>query len=185
MILDQNVEQRFHNINSDPVSTHWNLVSTHTHAMRLTQNETRNINFQFGTKHNSDTTEAQELLTTKLSDKAFQSSVLLRAYSGLFGYLSWKKCKLQLEKKDLDVEDPGGWSHEAEGGTMINLKQQMDFQAKRALVLFGDLVEHDGLWDIFITKQVDMLKYYDKSDEARKILERYKEKNPENPNTHR
>ena len=49
MILDQNVEQRFHNINSDPVSTHWNLVSTHTHAMRLTQNETRNINFQFGT----------------------------------------------------------------------------------------------------------------------------------------
>ena len=49
MILDQNVEQRFHNINSDPVSTHWNLVSTHTHAIRLTQNETRNINFQFGT----------------------------------------------------------------------------------------------------------------------------------------
>ena len=136
-------------------------------------------------KHNSDTTEAQELLTTKLSGKAFQSSVLLRAYSGLFGCLSWKKCKLQLEKRDLDVEDIGGWSHEAEGATGINLKQQMDFQAKWALVLFGDLVEHDGVWDIFITKQVDMLKYYNKSDEARKILERYKEKNPENPNTHR
>ena len=111
--------------------------------------------------------------------------MLLRAYSELFGYLSWKKCKLQLEKRDLDVEDIGGWSHEADGATVINLKQQMDFQAKRALVLFGDLVEHDGVWDIFITKQVDMLKYYNKSDEARKILERYKEKNPENLNAHR
>ena len=40
---------RFHNINLVPVSTHSNLVSTHTHATRLTQNETRDINFQFGT----------------------------------------------------------------------------------------------------------------------------------------
>ena len=136
-------------------------------------------------KHNSDITEAQELLTAKLSDKSFQSSVLLRGYSGLFAYLSWKKCKLQLEKRGLDVEDLGGWIHEAEGTTVINLQRQMGFHGKQALALFGNLVEHGGVWDIFVTKQVELLKYYNKSDEVRRILERYKEKNPENPNAHR
>ena len=134
-------------------------------------------------KHNEDITEAQELLTSKLSQKSFQSSVLLRAYSGLFAYLSWKKCKIQFEKRDLDVEELGGWGHMAENVT--NLRRQMDFHGKQALVLFRDLVEHNGVWDIFVTKHVEMLKYYNKADEARRILERYKEKNPENPNAHR
>lgn len=136
-------------------------------------------------KHNSDITEAQELLTAKLSDKSFQTSALLRAYCGLFAYLSWKKCKLQLEKRELDVEDLGGWIHEAEGTTVTNLQRQMGFRGKQALALFGNLVENGGVWDIFVTKQVELLKYYNKSDEVKRILKRYKEKNAQNPNAHR
>ena len=65
------------------------------------------------------------------------------------------------------------------------LKRQMDFHGKKALVFFVNLVEHCGVWDIFITRQVEMLKYYDMADEAKSILVKYKEKNPENPNSHR
>ena len=131
-------------------------------------------------KHNSDITEAQELLTSKLSQKSFLSSTLLRAYCGLFAYLSWKKCKLQFDKKDLEAEDLM-----AENVNNANLRRQMDFHGKKALVLFSNLVEHCGVWDIFITRQVEMLKYYDQADEAKRILLRYQQKNPENPNAYR
>lgn len=132
-------------------------------------------------KHNSDITETQELLTSKLSQKSFLSSTLLRAYSGLFAYLSWKKCKLQFDRKDLEAEDLVF----AENANDANLRRQMDFHGKKALILFGNLVEHCGVWDIFIIRQVEMLKYYDQADEAKRILLRYKQKNPENPNAHR
>ena len=137
-------------------------------------------------KDNSDITEAQELLTSKLSQESFLSSLILRAYSGLFAYLQWKKCKLQFDSRDLDGEDLHDWDH-TEGDNMAdaNLRRQMDFHGKKALVLFGNLVEHCGVWDIFITRQVELLQYYDRADEAKRILMRYKEKNPENPNTHR
>lgn len=132
-------------------------------------------------KHNSDITEAQELLMSKLSQKSFLSSTLLRAYTGLLAYVSWKKCKLQFDKKDLDTED----YHLADNVMDANLRRQMDFHGKKALISFSNLVEHCGVWDIFITRQIEILKYYDRSDEAKRILMRYKQKNPENPNTHR
>ena len=136
-------------------------------------------------QQNSDITEAQELLTSKLSHKSFTSSILLRAYSGLFAYISWKKCRLQLEKKAVDGDDIDDLGHVSENVAVTNLRQQMDFHGKQALALFGDLVEHSGVWDIFVTRQVEMLKYYSKGGEARKILVRYKDKNPKNPNAHR
>ena len=132
-------------------------------------------------KHNSDITESQELLTSKLSQEPFLSSNLLRAYSGLFAYLSWNKCKLQFDKKNLNAED----LFIAENVSDANLRRQMDFYGKKALILFGNLVEHCGVWDIFITRQVELLKYYNRADEAKRILLKYKEKNPENPNAHR
>lgn len=136
-------------------------------------------------QHNSDITEANELLTTKLSDKSLQSSVLLRAYTGLFAYLSWKKSKIQLDKKQLDNEEAVGYGQDAQNSTVSNLKRQMDFHAKQALAMFNNSVEHKGNWDIFVTKQVEILEYYNRSDDARKILEQYMEKNPENPNAYR
>ena len=56
-------------------------------------------------KQNADITEAQELLTSELSHKSFSSCPLLRAYSGLFAYLLWKKSRIQLEKTDVEGED--------------------------------------------------------------------------------
>ncbi|XP_029195702.2 uncharacterized protein LOC114961236 isoform X2 [Acropora millepora] len=136
-------------------------------------------------QYNSDITEANELLTTKLSDKSLQSSVLLKAYAGLFAYLSWKKSKKQLDKKQLDNEEATVYGQDAQNSAASNLKRQMDFHAKQALALFDNSVEHKGNWDIFVTKQVEILDYYNRSEEARKILEQYMEKNPENPNAYR
>ena len=136
-------------------------------------------------QHNSDITEANELLTTKLSDKSLQSSVLLKAYAGLFAYLSWKKSKIQLDKKQLDNEEASVYGQDAQNSAASNLKRQMDFHAKQALAMFNNSVEHKGNWDIFVTKQVEILEYYNRSEEARIILEQYMEKNPENPNAYR
>ncbi|XP_074607049.1 TATA box-binding protein-associated factor RNA polymerase I subunit A-like [Acropora palmata] len=136
-------------------------------------------------QHNSDITEANELLTTKLSDKSLQSSVLLKAYAGLFAYLSWKKSKKQLDKKQLDNEEATVYGQDAQNSAASNLKRQMDFHAKQALAMFNNSVEHKGNWDIFVTKQVEILEYYNRSEEARKILEQYMKKNPENPNAYR
>ena len=136
-------------------------------------------------QYNSDITEANELLTTKLSDKSLQSSVLLKGYAGLFAYLSWKKSKKQLDKKQLDNEEATVYGQDAQNSAASNLKRQMDFHAKQALAMFNNSVEHKGNWDIFVTKQVEILEYYNRSEEARKILEQYMEKNPENPNAYR
>ncbi|KAK2551447.1 TATA box-binding protein-associated factor RNA polymerase I subunit A, partial [Acropora cervicornis] len=110
-------------------------------------------------QHNSDITEANELLTTKLSDKSLQSSVLLKAYAGLFAYLSWKKSKKQLDKKQLDNEEATVYGQDAQNSAASNLKRQMDFHAKQALAMFNNSVEHKGNWDIFVTKQVEILEY--------------------------
>ena len=137
-------------------------------------------------KHNNDITEAQELLTSKLSQKPFMSSPVLQAYAGLFAYIQWKKCKHKIDNRYLENDDHSDM--DLTGGdnrTYADLKRQMDFHWKKALVFFVNLVEHCGVWDIFITRQVEMLKYYDMADEAKSILVKYKEKNPENPNSHR
>ena len=137
-------------------------------------------------KHNNDITEAQELLTSKLSQKPFMSSPVVQAYAGLFAYIQWKKCKHSIDNRYLENDDHSDM--DLTGGdnrTYADLKRQMDFHGKKALVFFVNLVEHCGVWDIFITRQVEMLKYYDMADEAKSILVKYKDKNPENPNSHR
>lgn len=136
-------------------------------------------------KHNNDITEAQELLTSKLSQKPFVSSPILQAYAGLFAYLEWKKCKHQFDKRYLEADDDSDMDFTGGERTDGDLKRQMDFHGKKALVFFVNLVEHCGVWDIFITRQVEMLQYYDMTEEAKRILVRYKEKNPENLNSHR
>ena len=89
-----------------------------------------------------------------------------------------------MEKRDVEGEDIEEMSHISDSASLTNLKRQMYFHGKQALLLFAGLVEHSGVWHI-LTKQIEMLKYYNKDDEARKVLLRYKEKNPENPNAHR
>ena len=65
------------------------------------------------------------------------------------------------------------------------IERQLNVHGKRALSFFDGLVKCDGVWDVFITKQVELLQYYDNNDEARRLLKMYKEKNPDNPNAHR
>ncbi|XP_068707113.1 TATA box-binding protein-associated factor RNA polymerase I subunit A-like isoform X2 [Montipora foliosa] len=118
-------------------------------------------------------------------DDAVQCMVALCGACAKTPEMFWRKGKLQLDRRHLDDEVNAGHDHEAGDSTTANLKRQVDFLAKQALVLFSNLVEYEGNWDIFITKQVEVLKYYGKSDDTREILDRYKEKNTENPNAHR
>ena len=136
-------------------------------------------------KHNSDITEACEMLAGKMHQPPFVTNHLLRAYLGLLEFLLWKKDKLRMEKRISEDQSLSYWDVMAGNSQHGNLKRQMDFHAKKALGLFHDLVENIGVWDIFIVKQVEILKYYNRTDEGRKIFERYKEKNQENPNAHR
>lgn len=122
-------------------------------------------------------TEAYELIRGKCGNKPFNKNKLLQAYLGLFEYLTWNS-KLTKERQS---------SFEQEFETNMNTEQskQISYHGNKAIGYFENLVETDGLWDIFVSRQVQMLVYYGKVDEARKTLERYREKNPENPNAHR
>lgn len=74
-------------------------------------------------QYNFDLTEVSELFTIKLFDKFLQLSVLLRVYVGFFVYLSWKKGKLQLDRRYLDDEVNVGYDYEVGDLIIVNFKR--------------------------------------------------------------
>ncbi|XP_031569735.1 TATA box-binding protein-associated factor RNA polymerase I subunit A-like, partial [Actinia tenebrosa] len=122
-------------------------------------------------------TEAHELIRGKCGNKPFSENRLLQAYLGLFEYVTWNS-KLTKEKQL-------GFEQDVYINMNTEKSKQISYHGNKALGYFENLVETDGLWDIFVTRQVELLVYYGKVDEARKTLEKYLEKNPENPNAHR
>jgi hypothetical protein len=126
-------------------------------------------------------TEAYELISGKCGNKPFDKNKLLKAYLGLFEYTLWKSKQRKEKQSGVELE------FETSIANTMNTEKskQIDYHGNKALGFFKDLVETDGLWDIFITRQVELLVWCGEIDEARRILERYREKNPENPNAHR
>ena len=61
----------------------------------------------------------------------------------------------------------------------------MNNNAKKALENMRVVLYESGTWDVFILKMVEILDYYDQSEEAILLLESYRERNMDNPNSHR
>ncbi|XP_062604766.1 TATA box-binding protein-associated factor RNA polymerase I subunit A-like [Saccostrea cucullata] len=136
--------------------------------------------------HQGEVTEAKYLLTnipkqqkyTKPTEHSKQIEILCKAYHGLVFYVEWMVAKNRNQRlKDLgdhlddDISD--------------NYEDLMESCADKALNCFDVLKSVPGVWDIFITKQVEILEHYCKLDEAEEILQAYKQQNKENPNAHK
>ncbi|KAK3713309.1 hypothetical protein QZH41_009032, partial [Actinostola sp. cb2023] len=130
-------------------------------------------------KDHKNITEAFELMNGKSTKTPLNNNKLLQAYMGLFEYILWKTkdLKERRSRNSIGVDMEG---HDME------LKQNDNiYHANKALQFFDKLVENEGVWDVFVMRQVELLMFFERNNEAQTILERYREKNPENPNTHR
>ncbi|XP_066279317.1 TATA box-binding protein-associated factor RNA polymerase I subunit A-like [Branchiostoma lanceolatum] len=113
---------------------------------------------------------------------------VVKAYTGLIEYGLW----LQGRDKVSQLQDvsglTGGYDTQESvmlDSTLTTCEETVQRYAGKAEDNFEDVLKEPGVWDIFVTKQVEMLEYYDRTEEAGKVLQSYWEKNPENPNAHK
>jgi len=130
-------------------------------------------------QYNRNITEANELINSKSSKKSFGKNKLLQGYTGIFEYTLWK---LNQSKQNHSIHTADDEFEETK--VESKLKNNM-YHANKALQLFDGLVECEGVWDIFVLRQIEILMFMEKFDDAQKVLEKYRDRNPENPNTHR
>ncbi|KAL3872616.1 hypothetical protein ACJMK2_035831 [Sinanodonta woodiana] len=106
--------------------------------------------------------------------------MLLIGYTGLIWYVEWLDNRYKLEAQDrLNAQGI------ASDPMSSNREFLMKMCAQRAIYHFSKLEREPGVWDIFITKHVQLLEYIEELEQAQRILKTYVEKNPENPNAHK
>ncbi|XP_061174806.1 TATA box-binding protein-associated factor RNA polymerase I subunit A-like [Saccostrea echinata] len=135
--------------------------------------------------HQGEVTEAKYLLTNipkqkrvTVTEYTKQVDILCKAYHGLVFYVEWMVAKNRNQRlKDL--------GDQLDDDVSNNYEDLMKTCADKAINCFDVLKSGQGVWDIFITKQVEILEYYCKLEEAGDILQAYKQQNKDNPNAHK
>ncbi|OWF56416.1 TATA box-binding protein-associated factor RNA polymerase I subunit A-like [Mizuhopecten yessoensis] len=114
--------------------------------------------------------------------KSQYKDLVFTAYQGLLYYTRWNldRQRLASHATVIDGDDFGQGLYYFDGE-----EDALKDGAERALSCFSQLYDHLGVWDIFITKHVKILEHYYRLEEAKSILEMYRDKNSENPNTHK
>uniref|UniRef100_A0A8B8DZJ9 TATA box-binding protein-associated factor RNA polymerase I subunit A-like n=1 Tax=Crassostrea virginica TaxID=6565 RepID=A0A8B8DZJ9_CRAVI len=135
--------------------------------------------------HQGGVTEAKYIFTDvpkqkggSVSDQTKQVDILCKAYQGLVFYVEWMMAKNRHQKLT-------ALGDHLDDDTSENFDQLMRSCADKALKCFDVLKDSPGVWDIFITKQVQILEHHEKLDEAGAILQTYKTQNEDNPNAHK
>ncbi|XP_041350613.1 TATA box-binding protein-associated factor RNA polymerase I subunit A-like isoform X2 [Gigantopelta aegis] len=117
----------------------------------------------------------------KSNEKSNYINTLLRAYQGLVWYVEWLMSKQRHEfQTTQDRDNPGlvgVMSH-------INYEEKMKLQATKAVTCFQSVINGPGVWDIFITKYIELLEYMQDEEKAHNVLLSYCEKNEDNPNAY-
>ncbi|XP_033733926.1 TATA box-binding protein-associated factor RNA polymerase I subunit A-like [Pecten maximus] len=128
-----------------------------------------------------DTTKIRGVKKLHRRNSPYQDLVF-QAYQGLLYYTRWNLDKQRLAsiatQMDGDEFRQGLYYSDTETDTLQN-------SAERALSCFSHLYNYLGVWDIFITKHVEILEHHYRLEEAKTILEKYRDKNRDNPNTHK
>ncbi|XP_076463724.1 uncharacterized protein LOC143295923 [Babylonia areolata] len=108
---------------------------------------------------------------------------LLDAYQGLVFYIDWKAAlHRQAESSQNNTLSQSYYSLTSSQGPSDEAVRNI---ARRATVGLDALVKKPGVWDIFLTKAVEIHEFYGEFDQARDLLWKYRDKNPDNPNTYR
>ncbi|XP_078001122.1 TATA box-binding protein-associated factor RNA polymerase I subunit A-like [Glandiceps talaboti] len=97
-------------------------------------------------------------------------------YRGLINYVMWLESKTTINtdvQTDLDMQSGYDKSNE------------MVRYGNDAAECFEVVMNTPGVWDIFITKYVEILEYQERYDEAQAVLHKYRDSNSNNPNAHK
>lgn len=108
--------------------------------------------------------------------------VLFEAYHGLVYYVEWLKVKSQMEHVQNTATDN---IHLQSTPIMCNYEELMKKHCQKALNCFQCLKGRLGIWDIFVTKHLELLEYYSRYEECEDLLESYIQTNSDNPNAYR
>lgn len=129
-------------------------------------------------ENGNDIRETYQFLVGNINNKRVKYDIMFRAYLGMFEYVLWKT---EINKLQGDCE-----KKETNGKTLGNTSSEnMNFNAQRALESMRVVLYENGVWDCFVLKMLEILDYYDMTEEAISLLEKYRDKNIENPNAHR
>ncbi|GFO13223.1 TATA-box-binding protein-associated factor RNA polymerase i subunit a-like [Plakobranchus ocellatus] len=106
------------------------------------------------------------------------AQTLFEAYQGLILYVEWKQAVYRQETDDGQLLlDPS-----SQAGVPSSEPKLIADAAIDSLTVLKD---KPGVWDIFLSRVVEMQAYYGAVEDARNILMTYASKNPKNPNSHR
>ncbi|XP_060063029.1 TATA box-binding protein-associated factor RNA polymerase I subunit A-like [Ylistrum balloti] len=106
--------------------------------------------------------------------------LVFQAYQGLLYYTHWNLDRQHLTSQSTQMDED-----EFRQGLYYSDTDTLKDSAERAIACFSQLYDHLGVWDIFITKHVQILEHYYRLEEAKTVLEKYRDRNKENPNTHK
>ncbi|CAL1538557.1 unnamed protein product [Lymnaea stagnalis] len=114
-----------------------------------------------------------------INERRKMAHKLFFAYQGLTLYAEWKLALMKLDEEENDLD-------------LISQKLSLGSSTRSTKAIADSAVEYlvtikdtSGVWDIFITRLVEVYEYYGEVEEAQKILHAYRERNPTNPNAHR
>ncbi|KAK2166091.1 hypothetical protein LSH36_42g07012 [Paralvinella palmiformis] len=109
-----------------------------------------------------------------------QMILMFEAYKGFVWYALWQQSKRKVEQ--LKVQLDTNFIEEVE---LSHEENKMKILCERALLSLQMIHDQPGIWDIFITKYVDLLEWSGECDEIEPTLETYQNNNPHYPNAHR
>ncbi|XP_072031209.1 TATA box-binding protein-associated factor RNA polymerase I subunit A-like isoform X2 [Amphiura filiformis] len=89
---------------------------------------------------------------------------LVSAYTGVVAYMLW---------------------YQTGAENSADTKQEVEKFWETAVLHLGQMTDKPGVWDVFITKHLELLCSKDQMEEAVELARKYCDTNPENPNAHK
>ncbi|KAH9519468.1 TATA box-binding protein-associated factor RNA polymerase I subunit A [Bulinus truncatus] len=113
-----------------------------------------------------------------INERRTMAHNLFFAYQGLVLYVEWKTTLIKVDEEDnmMDII-----SQKLSQGASGNAIRAIADSAVEYLITIKDL---PGVWDIFISRIVEIYEFYGNIDKARELLICYRARNPTNPNAH-
>ncbi|KAK0058384.1 TATA box-binding protein-associated factor RNA polymerase I subunit A [Biomphalaria pfeifferi] len=112
------------------------------------------------------------------NERRSMAHTLFFAYQGLVLYVEWKMVLMKIDDEEMEMDLI---SQKLSQGATANSARSIADRAVEYLITVKDL---PGIWDIFISRIVEIYEYYGNTDEARKLLTSYRDRNASNPNAH-
>ncbi|GFR93464.1 TATA box-binding protein-associated factor RNA polymerase I subunit A-like [Elysia marginata] len=148
------------------------------------------LEFLFHLLTQGNLTEAKDLMLdfkkssrrqVKMNDpKTKAAQTLFEAYQGLILYAQWKQAIHSQNHEHLELSQDIFQCSQTSISTV-----EPRVLADAAIESLSSVRDKPGVWDIFLSRVVEMQVFYGSVEEARNLLTEYAEKNSNNPNSHR